>query len=80
MGKFDKRAVGEKDGERAPMGKRRKLSAVVDKSGKERSSQASYTSIGMPPPRTLLSRIVLQSRFAMPYCALSVSADMVKGY
>ena len=49
MGKFDKRAVGEKDGERAPMGKRRKLSAVVDKSGKERSSQASYLSIRFPP-------------------------------
>lgn len=40
MGKFDKRAAGEKDGERAPMGKRRKLAAVVDSSGKERTSQA----------------------------------------
>ena len=39
MGKFDRRAAGEKDGERAPMGKRRKLAAVVDSSGKERTSQ-----------------------------------------
>ena len=39
MGKFDKRAVGEKEGERAPVGKRRKLAPVVDKSGSERTSQ-----------------------------------------
>ena len=39
MGKFDKRAVGEKEGDRAPVGKRRKLAPVVDKSGSERTSQ-----------------------------------------
>ena len=30
MGKFDKRLVGEKDGERMPAGKRRKFMAVTD--------------------------------------------------
>ena len=39
MGKFDKRALGEREGERAPVGKRRKLAPVVDKSGTEKISQ-----------------------------------------
>ncbi len=39
MGKFDKRAVGEKEGERTPAGKRRKLAPVVDNAGVEQTSQ-----------------------------------------
>ena len=56
MGKFDKRAVGEKEGERAPVGKRRKLAPVVDKSGSERTSQVfARCRLGNKPSQRALS-------------------------
>lgn len=41
MGKFDRRLQGEKDGERAPMGKRRKFLDVTDTAG-ERTKLSNY--------------------------------------
>lgn len=35
LGKFDRRLRGEKDGERAPIGKRRKFSSVTDVVGEK---------------------------------------------
>lgn len=66
MGKFDKRLVGEKDGERSPAGKRRKFLAVTDTQTERKQlsglaerflRERCVKPLAMTPVRTLLIRL-----------------------